>query len=636
MIKKLLCLILVVVFIFSTVPMVNRVSAASDTMSTLNSLVNRFPHGKYWNHVGKSNQPNGITSTPCANHSNCHWGVNRCNCNSFDNAIQCMGYAHKISYEITGVMPRNNYVKYTTLKASDLRVGDIIRYRWNGHSICVTGVSGNKISFTDCNYIGRCQIRWGVMNLSDIVGFSYVLRLKGNTRKNSNLYFYKNVDGYISGVDIKANYETWRTKDNVVNIRSTRKTSANVIGKLPANTEINIYDKYYDGQYLWGKVVYGEFMGWCALNYSEYVEGYIEKPTIKNTNEAYVAKESVTISWNEVSGATGYTLYIYDSTGKVIKELNTTSDKTETSFKLNKAGQYSAEVVAKSVATPSWQMKSSTYSFGIVSAEDVVYVEKVNFTAPAKITKGSSLTVSAEVYPSWASDRAVNWTSSDTSVLTVSKKGKITAKKYGKATITCTAADQGNIKYKQTITVVPEAVTDLKQTAATTKSVTIKWTKVTDAKFYAIYKYNSETNKYEKIDTCSDTAYTMTASAGKTYSLKVHAVAKADSVNYYSEASEIIKVVSSPKAPILEAAVVKKDVSLQWSESKGATHYVIYRVDDGKNVQLAIQSADDSELTYTVRDLKKGTYTFKVRAIRKADDIKGYGSYSQAVKVTVK
>lgn len=635
MIKKFLCLILVVMFVFSSVPLGSE-AMASDTMSKLNALVNRFPQGKYWNHVGKSNQPDGVTTTPCGNHSNCHWAANSCNCNSFDNAIQCMGYAHKISYEITGVMPRNNYIKHTTLKASELRVGDIIRYRWNGHSICVTGVSGNKISFTDCNYIGRCQIRWGIMNLSEIVGFSYVLRLKGNTRKNSDLDFYENVDGYISGVDIKANFETWRTNDNVVNIRSTRKTSANIIGKLPANTDINIYDKYYDGVYLWGKVVYGELMGWCALNYSSYIEGYIEKPTIQNTNEAYVAEENFTINWNGVSGATEYTLYIYDSNKNIVKEFTVNSDKTEKSFKINKAGQYDAEVVATSVATPSWQIKSSKYSFDIVKADDVVNVESVKFTAPGKITKGSSVTIEPEVYPSWATDCAVTWKSSDTSVLTVSKKGKITAKKYGTATITCTAADQGKVKYKQTITVVPEAVSDLKQTAATTTSVTLKWSKVADAKFYAVYMYNTETKSYDKIDTCKENTYTMKASAGKTYTVKVHAVAKADSKNYYSVASDIIKVVSSPKAPTLKATAGYKKITLNWSESKGATHYVIYSVENGENVKVATLAADNCDFEYIVSSLKSGNYAFRIRAIRKADNIKGYGSYSGTVTVKVK
>ena len=183
---------------------------------------------------------------------------------------------------------------------------------------------------------------------------------------------------------------------------------------------------------------------------------------------------------------------------------------------------------------------------------------------------------------------------------------------------------------------MPEAAADFKQTSATTTSVTLKWSKVTDAKFYAIYKYNAETQKYDKIDTCKDTTYTMKASAGKTYTVKVHAVAKADSKNYYSVASDIIKVVSSPNAPELKATAGYKKVTLKWSESKGATHYVIYRIDAGKNVKIATLSAGDSDLSYVVSDLKSSSYTFKVRAIRKADNIKGYGSYSESVTVKIK
>ena len=352
MIKKSLCLLLVVIFLLSVVPMNFEVSA-NGTMTTLNALVNKFPQGKYWNHVGTSNQPDKVTSTPCATHSRCHWGVNRCNCNSFDNAIQCMGYAHKISYEITGVYPRNNYRKITTLKASDLRVGDIIRYRWDGHSICVTGVKGNKISFTDCNYIGKCQIRWAVMDISELVGFTYVLRLDGNTRKNSDLKFYENIDSYVDGLTLKANFETWRTKDSVINIRSTRRTSANIIGKLPVNTEIPIYDKYNDGTYLWGKVTYGNLMGWCVLNYSEYVDGYIEKPNFKNTNEAYLENDTITFSWNEVTGTIEYILYLYGSNGALLKEYRIDGEKTEKSIQLKNIGQYSAEIIAINGFAPS-------------------------------------------------------------------------------------------------------------------------------------------------------------------------------------------------------------------------------------------------------------------------------------------
>ena len=636
MIKKILSLILVLVFVFAAVPVGSK-AYADDTMTTLNALVKQFPHGKYWNHVGKSNQPDGVTSTACASHSRCHWGVNRCNCNSFDNAIQCMGYAHKISYEITGVYPRNNYAKVRSLKASDLRVGDIIRYRWDGHSICVTGVSGNKISFTDCNYIGRCQIRWGVMNLSDIIGFTYVLRLSGNNRKNSDIYFYQNKTSEESKpeINLDSNHEVWEMQDNVLNLRSTYHTDANIVGKIPAGARFDIYDKYFDGTYMWGKVAYGELMGWCALNYSKYIEGYIEKPVFANSNEAYPAKENVTLSWNEVAGATEYILYLYSGNGALVKEYRIDAEKTQKTIKLSSAGQYSAEVVAASNITPSWQMRSSIYSFSIVKPVDIVYVKSLKFSVPDKMVKGSAVIAEAEVTPTWASDCGVTWKTSDKSIATINKQGKITAKKYGKVTITCTAADRGKISYKQKITVVPKAPDEITQTAATTASVTFKWSKISDADFYAVYKYNTETQKYEKIDTCKGTSYTMKVSAGKTYKVKVHAVVKSETGNCYSEATEILEVVSSPKAPTLKAVAGYKKAVLTWSESKGATHYVIYQVKDDVSYKIATVSAAGNECEYTVKNLKNGTYSFKVRAIRKADSIKGYGSFSSEIKVKV-
>lgn len=635
MIKRLLGLTLTVLMLFSFIPVIDA-DAADDTITNLVSLVNQFPHGKYWNHVGKSNDPDTVTSTPCVSHSNCHWSANSCNCNSFDNAIQCMGYAHKISYEITGVYPRNNYVKHTTLKASELRVGDIIRYRWNGHSICVTGVKGNQISFTDCNYIGRCQIRWGVMNISDIVGFSYVLRLSGNQRKNSDLYFYKNLDGYETEIDLEANHETWQMTDGVLNLRSDYNTSANIVGKIPAGAQFNIYDKYYDGTYIWGKVVYGDMMGWCALNYSEYIDGVIERPNLKNINEAYKSGEEINFQWYEVSGATKYILAIYNSDGKRVKRYVVNRKTTEKSVKFSTADEYTAKVVATSSITPSWKIESKLYNFSVVKKADIIKVESLSFTAPEKIAKGSSTTLEAVVEPAWATDTAVEWKSSDTSVLSVNSKGKISAKKIGSVTVTCTSAENSEISYSRKITVVPDKVKNISQTSSSSSSVTLKWSKVGGASSFDVYKYNSKTRKYEKLDSVQTNSYTMKVSAGKTYKIKICAVGTVSSKKYSGEMSDIFTVVAGPKTPEIEAAVSKKNAVISWEMVPKATHYVIYKIKDGKTVKLATEEADSTDYFYTDKSLEKGSYDYKIRAVRKLDGVTGYSDYSKTVTVKIK
>lgn len=635
MIKRLLSLILAILLIFPLMPDIKS-EAVSDTMTKLASLVNQFPQGKYWNHVGKSNDPDLVTTTPCLSHGNCHWLANSCNCNSFDNAIQCMGYAHKISYEITGEMPRNNYVKHTTLKAADLRVGDIIRYRWNGHSICVTGVKGNQISFTDCNYIGRCQIRWGVMNLSDIVGFSYVLRQKGNQRKNSDLYFYKNLDGYETGIDIEANHEIWKMSDSTLNVRSTRKISANIVGKIPGGSLINIYDKYYDGTYIWGKVVYGDIMGWCALNYSEYVEGVIERPNLKNVNEAYKTGEKITLQWDEVGGATKYIIAVYNSEGKRVERLVVNRNTTKKAIKISDADKYTAKVVATSSIIPSWRIESKLYEFSVVKKADIVKVEGLSFTAPKKIAKGSDITLEAIVEPAWATDTAVTWKSSNTSILSVNAKGKVSAKRIGAVTVTCTSAENSNISYSCKITVVPDKVKNISQISSSSSTVQLTWSEVGGASGFKVYNYNSKTKNFDELATVSDNSCTMKVSAGKNYKIKIAALGEVSGKEYYGEMSDEFTVVAGPKAPELEAIALKKKVILSWSIIPEATHYVIYSVKDGKTVKLATEDADSTDYAFTDKNLKTGSYSYKIRAVRKLDGVTGYSDYSDIVTVTVK
>ncbi len=69
------------------------------------------------------------------------------------------------------------------------------------------------------------------------------------------------------------------------------------------------------------------------------------------------------------------------------------------------------------------------------------------------MTVGDTKSISATVTPSNATNKGVTWTSSNTSVATVSSNGKITAKKAGTSTITVKTRDGGKTA-KLTLTVV--------------------------------------------------------------------------------------------------------------------------------------------------------------------------------------
>ena len=517
MIKRTVSLILCIISLVSFCSMPKAEAANEGVKTQLIRLYNKFPHGKYWNHVGSSkNNPDGVTSKPCPNHYSCSW-KRSCYCNKFDNAIQCMGYAYKIAYEIVGVSPRE-YTKSYKLDASKLRVGDVIRYKRNTHSITVTGVKGNRISFTDANWSGRCQIRWSEMNLSEIKGFSYVLHYKNNNRKNSDLKFYK------SAVQ-PDNTEIWKNVSvSSLNIRKDHDLSADLAGSVPAGEKFYVYRHYADGEYLWGKIKYGAYTGWCALNWSEYVSanGKTPKPTFKSVQEKYYYEDAV-LRWNKVEGADRYVLKIYDKDGEFVKKYYT--ENLKRSLDIKESGTYKAKVFAVSNQNGTWMPQSNEITFKL-TAKKPVYVNDFEMKNKLTMVCGKSKTLSFAVLPENASDKEVIWESSDPSIVTVSQKGKITAKKCGKVKITCTSEDKNGYSETCTVTVKPAKVQKLKQTDSRRDTkIGLQWNAAKGATYYSIYMYNGK--EYEKIGQIKDTGCTIEElNKNKTYYFKILAVYK--------------------------------------------------------------------------------------------------------------
>ena len=134
-------------------------------------LMQQFPNGKYWNHVGMSdNNQDGYTNTPCPSHGKDNTNLSTCNCyklNGMVKAWQCQGFVIKCGYDAYGSDPYT-WSQITGSNAlNNLKPGDIVRYYINGidddnlHSIFVTSVSGDTITFGDCNADLQCGIRWG-------------------------------------------------------------------------------------------------------------------------------------------------------------------------------------------------------------------------------------------------------------------------------------------------------------------------------------------------------------------------------------------------------------------------------------------------------------------------------------------
>lgn len=146
-------------------------AATVDFNARMTELQNKFPNGKYWNHVGISgDNSDGYTSSPCdatlhkikdGRHTN---GTNGCTCNHFAckghlSAAQCMGFANKLGYDVFGdttwTLHTNSGKAY-----QEIKVGDIVRIS-GSHSVFIIAKNGNVVTVGEANYRPNCEISWG-------------------------------------------------------------------------------------------------------------------------------------------------------------------------------------------------------------------------------------------------------------------------------------------------------------------------------------------------------------------------------------------------------------------------------------------------------------------------------------------
>lgn len=146
-------------------------AATVDFNARMTELQNKFPNGKYWNHVGISgDNSDGYTSSPCdatlhkikdGRHTN---GTNGCTCNHFAckghlSAAQCMGFANKLGYDVFGdttwTLHTNSGKAY-----QEIKVGDIVRIG-GSHSVFIIAKNGNVVTVGEANYKPNCEISWG-------------------------------------------------------------------------------------------------------------------------------------------------------------------------------------------------------------------------------------------------------------------------------------------------------------------------------------------------------------------------------------------------------------------------------------------------------------------------------------------
>ena len=117
---------------------------------------------------------------------------------------------------------------------------------------------------------------------------------------------------------------------------------------------------------------------------------------------------------------------------------------------------------------------------------------------------GKTSTLKATVYPSNAANKKCTWRSSNTSVATVDKNGKVTAKASGTATITVKTSNGKTANCKVTVNLPAPQITGL---ANTTGGIKISWNKVDGAYGYRLY-YKPASGGWKRFKDTTATSFT--------------------------------------------------------------------------------------------------------------------------------
>ncbi len=173
--KKCLSALLATVLLMTMLPLsAVSVSAATIDNSAFNSKISYlktvFRSGEYWNAYNSCGYE-GTGSKKCPSCSSKRTCAGDCpdSCGQFYYngkwiSGQCFGWACKIGNLIFGGNPRAWGVHYNAanLKPGDIIYGDVSSVLSGAtmHAIFITNISGNTITYADCNGAGPCMVKW--------------------------------------------------------------------------------------------------------------------------------------------------------------------------------------------------------------------------------------------------------------------------------------------------------------------------------------------------------------------------------------------------------------------------------------------------------------------------------------------
>ena len=387
-------------------------------------------------------------------------------------------------------------------------------------------------------------------------------------------------------------------------------------------------------------------------NYGEYSPVISTKPTLSSSSAKIesLTYNSAKISWNEVSGANGYEIYVSnEKDGKYTLKTSITSGKTTsyTNTNLNTNTTYYYKVRAYRIVGSNkvYNSYSPVISAKPTLSSSSAKIESLTYNS-AKISwnavngaSGYELYVSDEKDGKYTLKTSI--TSGKTTSYTDTNLNTNTTYYYKVRAYRTVGSTKIYNSYSPVISAKPQLkTTKLKISIPSYNSSKLSWNAVSGANGYEIYVSTEKEGEYTlktSITNGKTTSYTDTnLNTNTTYYYKARAYRTVNSKKVYSPYSEIVSAKPVLKTPSAKAvAATYNSAKVSWSAISGATGYEIYSSTskDGKYT-LKKTISNKSTVNYTDTNLDTNTtYHYKMRAYRAVGDKKVYSGYSSVVPV---
>jgi GH25 family lysozyme M1 (1,4-beta-N-acetylmuramidase)/fibronectin type 3 domain-containing protein len=292
-----------------------------------------------------------------------------------------------------------------------------------------------------------------------------------------------------------------------------------------------------------------------TAKYSPVVSASTTVKQVNNLTSSARAQDSITLSWDAVSKANGYTVYRYDTSSEKYVEIATVSGKNNTTYQvtgLTASKEY--KFVVRAYKTYNDEKLTGEASEALTTRTNPVKVESLTASATTATSISLEFTTQKrvtgyEVYRYDAS--AEKWkkigTSTDGTFTDDTVKAS-TSYKYRVRAYKTSGGVTYYGKYSKALTVRsnPDKVKSLTASKATATSISLEFTTQKRVTGYEVYRYDASAGKWKKIGTSKDGTFTDdTVKASTSYKYRVRAYKTSGGVTYYGKYSKALTIKSA-------------------------------------------------------------------------------------------